>query len=519
MRINANLYELKNTFMKTNFFRKHNTSLRAKRSPTVVIASEAKQSRCSRISLDCFGLLRKLAVLAMTVALLLTALPAAAQYNLTLCEGQSFMLTSDADGHPDLGQLTYTWKEGVPPQAPGTVTVVPTLTVTGKAAGIYTYMCEVANSACTLSSSSFTVEVVAPPAPTNASANARCGAGMVTFSATAPDGSTIDWYTAATGGSTVSGGYGVTSFSPSLTSTTSYYAQSRNTTTGCVSTSRTQVTGTVSNTVPDITRSGGNASQTVNHNSAITTIVYSAPNSTFTRSGSLPAGVNGNASSNSYTISGTPSATGKYNYTVTATYSPGGCTATSSGTITVKANCAPDASATPTVCAVVGSQQWSNPRSVVPVGCTSATNLGSANPPTTAYYRSTGLYSGSGYLYNWKCVNERATILCPSPWRVPTSNDFCTLDKVLFGTSSCTGRSNAALSDITDKYVTAWGGVYGGFASSSSDIINPGSEADYWSSTGKDNISAYGMYFNTGGNVYPQSTSVSRAGYQVRCVK
>jgi hypothetical protein len=73
----------------------------------------------------------------------------------------------------------------------------------------------------------------------------------VTFSATVPSGHTIDWYTTSgTGtGSIVSDGTGVTSFSPNLTATTTYYAQARNTTTSCVSSSRTAVTATV-NTPP-----------------------------------------------------------------------------------------------------------------------------------------------------------------------------------------------------------------------------------------------------------------------------
>jgi hypothetical protein len=63
-------------------------------------------------------------------------------------------------------------------------------------------------------------------------------------------GCTRDWYTASSGGTTVTGGYGVASFSPSITSSTTYYAQSRNITTGCVSTTHLEVTGTV-NPVPN----------------------------------------------------------------------------------------------------------------------------------------------------------------------------------------------------------------------------------------------------------------------------
>jgi hypothetical protein len=67
----------------------------------------------------------------------------------------------------------------------------------------------------------------------------------VTFSAAVPDGTTIDWYTAASGGSIVSGGATVTSITSSLTATTTYHAQARNTATGCVSAARTAVSGTI----------------------------------------------------------------------------------------------------------------------------------------------------------------------------------------------------------------------------------------------------------------------------------
>jgi hypothetical protein len=87
-----------------------------------------------------------------------------------------------------------------------------------------------------------------PTTPTNASANSRCGSGTITFSAAAPSGCTIDWYTLPSGGSTVA--VGMTSFLTSLTTTTSYYAQAKHNNTGCVSALRLQVTGTVHNTFP-----------------------------------------------------------------------------------------------------------------------------------------------------------------------------------------------------------------------------------------------------------------------------
>jgi hypothetical protein len=83
------------------------------------------------------------------------------------------------------------------------------------------------------------------PAVTGSSGDSRCGSGAVTFSASVPEGVTIDWYNAASAGSTVSGGYGVTSFAPSLTTSTTYYAQARHTSTNCVSAPRTAVGATV----------------------------------------------------------------------------------------------------------------------------------------------------------------------------------------------------------------------------------------------------------------------------------
>ena len=89
-----------------------------------------------------------------------------------------------------------------------------------------------------------------PNAPTGTNGS-RTNAGTVTISAVAPSGSTVDWYANATGGNVLSGGLGTTTFTtPSISSTTIYYAQSRNTTTGCVSSTRTAVTATVNYPTP-----------------------------------------------------------------------------------------------------------------------------------------------------------------------------------------------------------------------------------------------------------------------------
>jgi hypothetical protein len=71
-----------------------------------------------------------------------------------------------------------------------------------------------------------------------------CGAAAITFTGTVVSGCTLDWYSAASGGTLLS--QGTSSYTtPVLSSTTTYYVAVRNTTTGCVSATRTAVTATI----------------------------------------------------------------------------------------------------------------------------------------------------------------------------------------------------------------------------------------------------------------------------------
>ncbi|MES2774395.1 MAG: hypothetical protein V4722_09435 [Bacteroidota bacterium] len=89
------------------------------------------------------------------------------------------------------------------------------------------------------------------------------------------------------------------------------------------------------NTISLSSAAGTNA-QTKCINTAITNITYSTTGATGATFSGLPAGVGGAWASNVVTISGTPTASGPFNYTVTLT---GGCgTVTAIGSITVTAN-------------------------------------------------------------------------------------------------------------------------------------------------------------------------------------
>jgi hypothetical protein len=200
----------------------------------------------SYMCLDCF------AALAMTALLLCPAAPARAQ--LQVCANQGFSLVS-AEPASGIEPITYKWYENsIPINNSNTASLSFSA---GKATtGTYEYVRVAANSACTLSSNSYTVEVLeAPAAPTAPSANTRCGSGTVTFSASVPEGVTIDWYNAATGGATVTGGYGVTSFAPTVTPPATYYAQARIPNTSCVSETRLPVAAALKPSYP--TSDGG----------------------------------------------------------------------------------------------------------------------------------------------------------------------------------------------------------------------------------------------------------------------
>ena len=99
------------------------------------------------------------------------------------------------------------------------------------------------------------------------------------------------------------------------------------TTGGCTP---TITTGTI--TVSPIHTISAGINGTTCNNSAITTITISTTGATGATVTGLPAGVTGTWAPNQVTISGTPTASGTFNYTVTTT---GGCSVSTTGIITV----------------------------------------------------------------------------------------------------------------------------------------------------------------------------------------
>jgi hypothetical protein len=171
------------------------------------------------------------------------------------------------------------------------------------------------------------------------------------------------------------------------------------------------------NIVPIIYHSGGDASQTVNQNTAIAAMTYTASNAAIiTMTGSFPKGVNGNVSGSSYTISGTPTVTGTFGYSLTAAV--GSCSSTAAvGTITVNVPTPPHAASTQTW--TFGALTWSDRIVATPVECKLTDDLSTTDYDALEYR----VYYGRVY-YSGNCVVAAQTTLCPEPWLVPTVNEL-----------------------------------------------------------------------------------------------
>jgi uncharacterized protein (TIGR02145 family) len=127
-------------------------------------------------------------------------------------------------------------------------------------------------------------------------------------------------------------------------------------------------------------------------------------------------------------------------------------------------------------------------------------------------------YSASGtvyYYYNWIYVDQYANALCPSPWRVPVSDDFAELDIALGGDGS--NRIDEDPEWVNANYINRWGGAYSGYALAE-DIGQVGEGGGYWSSELNGSY-VYFLFFTSDGGIAPKNYTGKYFGTQVRCVK
>lgn len=158
----------------------------------------------------------------------------------------------------------------------------------------------------------------------------------------------------------------------------------------------------------------------------------------------------------------------------------------------------------------VGEQVWSDAIHIPE--CNKETFEESDTAPQCRSYTHEGK---TYYYYNWPYVHANAALLCPSPWRAPAEEDFITLAKA-FGIEGKFHDSGASY--VASNYVQAWGGAYGGYATSTS-VSNTGSDASYWSSTKFFLNDALCLTFRLNGAIFSIGIDFQKYGMQVRCVK
>jgi hypothetical protein len=300
----------------------------------------------------------------------------------TTCANTTGLVYTYGDAGPpptpytlNTADYTYTWSISGNGTITSGTTDAGTVTVSSTTAGTFIVTMTIHNKppgilpdrTCT-----FTVTLNAIPDAPGAGNNARCGPGTVTLSATGCSGGTLNWYAAASGGTSL--GTGSTFTTPSISTTTTYYVSC--TVGDCVS-PRTAVTATVNSlgavaATPTSTTCGQN-------------------NGGFTITSPVGAGItysiNGGAPTSQTTFSGLSA--GFYSILAIGT---GGCTSSGSVTVGSSTSLGPVvANGTPTTCGLNnGSITITSP---VGAGITYSLNGGTPQTGTTFSNLAAGTYS------------------------------------------------------------------------------------------------------------------------------
>jgi uncharacterized protein (TIGR02145 family) len=274
-----------------------------------------------------------------------------------------------------------------------------------------------------------------------------------------------------------------------------------------------------------LTLTTANSTQYVANGATIDPIKYTTANASTISVVGLPDGITYDWTNNTLTISGSSTLTGTHSFAVTAT-GAGGCGNTyASGSILIYPvgvdgyGCVESnltlgtvgfaSTVTHVISGVYGSQTWSAP--VVATYCDKTSYQGSEANGYKADCRKNP-DKPSGHYFSWCLVSQYSEQLCPSPWRAPTRDDFCLLDKLVRDVSVCSNSNLDAL------FVELWGGTYGGYYNSGGHIIYLGTTAFYWSPLAFDDKAGVAFAYASG-SVYPQYYQEKHYGIQVRCVK
>jgi len=126
-----------------------------------------------------------------------------------------------------------------------------------------------------------------------------------------------------------------------------------------------------------------------------------------------------------------------------------------------------------------------------------------------------------GDFFSWEAVNLFGDVLCPAPWRVPTVEDFCSLNKILFDRTRCFTHK-VAPERVTERFVNWMGGTFSGAPGglNNTRLFFHGVKAFYWSQTDYDKQHAFHFTIDVHGNVQPRCLSNEKSmGFSLRCVR
>ncbi len=315
----------------------------------------------------------------------------------------------------------------------------PTATFTpAGGAGTYSLKWTISNGPCTASSSSVNIVVNTAPSITSQPSNQTTCAGTAkTFSVTASGTSpTYQWQYSPNGTTwtnvvngtpaniTYSGSTGATlTVTPSSSAINgTYYYRALVSVNGCSAVNSNSATLTVNiNATISLSSAAGTDGQSLCANSPLTNITYAIGGSGTGASitaGVLPAGVTGSFAGGVFTISGIPTASGTFNYTVTYV---GPCTTPSlSGTITVIA--APTGSFTATETSGVANNDsiicaGDNVTFMAPAGYNAYTfyvnGVVKQGPNTSNVFSTSALINGDQVTVNVANINNCGTAFGP----------------------------------------------------------------------------------------------------------
>jgi len=333
-----------------------------------------------------------------------------------------------------------------------------TFTITGTPTvdGVYTYTITTTGGSCSPQAvASGTLTISTQPAIALSSASGTDGQTVCNTNAITdikylvsgtPTGATLTGSLPAG----VTGSYSGSTFTITGTPTISGVYSYTVTTTGGSCSPQVSLSGTITvDSLPTLTLTSaiGTDGQTVCNNSNITNIIYSVSGTATgaTLTGSLPAGVTGSFSSSTFTITGTPTVTGVYTYTITSTGGSCSPAATVNGTITVN----PIASISLSSASGTDGQTVCNNTAITDI--TYSVDLGSTNAVLTGALPTgvSGSYNSSTNVYT---ITGTPTVSGNYTYTVTTSGSPC-------GTASASGTINVnALPSVSIS-----GNVIGGF--------------------------------------------------------